>query len=194
MWMYQLEISEELVITQSGISRLWQRFQDDATSTTVSGQTVYRRLRHIDLYARKLLRCVPLTATHYHLRLPWSIEHALWTPQQWPCVVFSDEARFNLQSDSQRTFIWRAPGTRYHPENTIDRHRYGGARWLVSGGIILGSRTDLHDHSVMMTSHIYRYVILKQHVRLFRAVMGAEFLFMDDNARPHRANIVDERL
>ncbi|GFV87848.1 transposable element Tcb1 transposase [Trichonephila clavipes] len=22
--------------------------------------------------------------------------------------------------------------------------------------------------------------------------MGAEFLFMDDNARPHRANIVDE--
>ncbi|GFU39920.1 transposable element Tcb2 transposase [Trichonephila clavipes] len=24
--------------------------------------------------------------------------------------------------------------------------------------------------------------------------MGAEFLFMDDNARPHRANIVDESL
>ncbi|GFX91302.1 DDE_3 domain-containing protein [Trichonephila clavipes] len=24
--------------------------------------------------------------------------------------------------------------------------------------------------------------------------MGAEFLFMDDNARPHRANIVDEGL
>ncbi|GFT25318.1 transposable element Tcb1 transposase [Trichonephila clavipes] len=24
--------------------------------------------------------------------------------------------------------------------------------------------------------------------------MGAEFLFMDDNARPHRANIVDECL
>ncbi|GFX66287.1 DDE_3 domain-containing protein [Trichonephila clavipes] len=46
--------------------------------------------------------------------------------------------------------------------------------------------------SVTMTGHIYRDVILEQHVRLFRGVMGAEFLFMDDNARPHRANIVDE--
>ncbi|GFT38415.1 transposable element Tc3 transposase [Trichonephila clavipes] len=45
-----------------------------------------------------------------------------------------------------------------------------------------------------MTGHIYRDVILEQHVRLFQDAMGAEFLFMDDNARPHRANIVDECL
>ncbi|GFX71519.1 transposable element Tc3 transposase [Trichonephila clavipes] len=43
-----------------------------------------------------------------------------------------------------------------------------------------------------MTGQIYRNVILEQHVRLFRSIMGAEFLFMDNNARPHRANIVDE--
>ncbi|GBM75361.1 Transposable element Tcb1 transposase [Araneus ventricosus] len=163
-----------------------------ATGTTVSRQTVYRRLGHIGLYARRPVRCVPLTATHCRLRLTWSREHALWTPQQWSCVMFSDESRFSLQSDSRRTFIWRAPGTRYHQENTIERHRYGGAGWLVWGGIILGSRTDLHVQSVTMTGHIYRDVILEQHVRLFRGAMGAEFLFMDDNARPHRANIVDE--
>ncbi|GFX68367.1 transposable element Tc3 transposase [Trichonephila clavipes] len=64
----------------------------------------------------------------------------------------------------------------------------------VWGGIILGSRTDLHFQSVTMTGHIYRDVILEQHVRLFRGAMGAEFLFMDDNARLHRANIVDECL
>ncbi|GFX59936.1 metabotropic glutamate receptor 4 [Trichonephila clavipes] len=185
----QLEVSEELGIIQSVISRLWQRFQDDvtakrnrrstasdlsrqhssATGTTVSRQTVYRRLRRIDLYARRPVRCVPLTATHCRLRLTWSREHALWTPQQ-------------------------EPGTRYHQENTIERNRFGGAGWLVWGGIILGSRTDLHVQSVTMTGHIYRDVILEQHVRLFRGTMGAEFLFMDDNARPHRANIVDECL
>ncbi|GFY27526.1 transposable element Tcb1 transposase [Trichonephila clavipes] len=64
----------------------------------------------------------------------------------------------------------------------------------VWGGIILGSRTDLHVQSVTMTGYIYRDVILEQHVRLFRGAMGAEFLFMDDNARPLRANIVDECL
>ncbi|GBM76089.1 Transposable element Tc3 transposase [Araneus ventricosus] len=108
--------------------------------------------------------------------------------------MFSDESRFSLQADSRRTFIWRAPGTRYHQENTIERHRYCGAGWLVWGGIILGSRTDLHVQSVTMTGHIYRDVILEQHVRLFRGAVGAEFLFTDDNARPHRANIVGECL
>ncbi|GFV41864.1 transposable element Tcb1 transposase [Trichonephila clavipes] len=165
-----------------------------ATLTSVSRQTVYRRLRHIGLYARRPVRWVPLTATHCRLRLTWSREHALWTPQQWSCVMFSDQSRFSLQSDSRRTLIWRAPGTRYHQENTIERHRYGGAEWLVSGGIILGSRTDLHVQSVTMTDHIYRDVILEQHVRLFRDAMGAEFLLMDDNPRPHRANIVEECL
>ncbi|GFX01430.1 transposable element Tc1 transposase [Trichonephila clavipes] len=206
----QLEVSEELGITQSVISRLWQRFQDDGnisrcystgrprvttpnedryiylavtakrnrrstasnlsrqlssgTGTTVSRQIVYRRLGHIGLYACKPVRCVPLTATHCRLRLTWSREHALWTPQQWSCVMFSDESRVSLQSDSRRTLIWRAPGTRYHQENTIERHRYGGAGWLVRGGIILGSRTDLHVQSVTMTGHIYRDVILEQHV------------------------------
>ncbi|GFW22655.1 HTH_Tnp_Tc3_2 domain-containing protein [Trichonephila clavipes] len=51
----------------------------------------------------------------YHSR-----EHALWTPQQWSCVMFSDESRFSLQSDSRRTLIWRVPCTRYHQENTIE--------------------------------------------------------------------------
>ncbi|GFW32988.1 transposable element Tcb1 transposase [Trichonephila clavipes] len=109
----QLEVSEELGIPQSVISRLWQRFQDDgnvsryystghprvttlnenrylavtakrkrrstasdlsrqlssATSKTVSRQTLYRCLEHIDLYARRPVRCVPLTSTHCRLRL-----------------------------------------------------------------------------------------------------------------------------
>ncbi|KFM71338.1 Transposable element Tcb1 transposase, partial [Stegodyphus mimosarum] len=108
--------------------------------------------------------------------------------------MFSDESRFSLQSDSRRTFICRAPGTRYHQENIIERHHYGGAGVLVWGGIILGSRTDLHVQIGTMTSQIYRDVILEQHVRLFRGAIGAQFVFMDDNARPHRANIVSECL
>ncbi|GFX64837.1 transposable element Tc3 transposase [Trichonephila clavipes] len=87
---------------------------------------------------------------------------------------------FSLQSNSVRTLIWRAPGTRYHQENTIERHHYGGAGWLVWGGIILGSRNDLHVQNVTMTGHIYRCASHEQHVRLFRGAMGAEFLFMDD--------------
>ncbi|GFW82298.1 transposable element Tcb1 transposase [Trichonephila clavipes] len=128
---------------RSTASNLSRQFSS-VTGTTVSRQTVYRRLGHIELNARRPVRCVPLTATHCSLRLNWSRENALWTPQQWSCVMFSDESMFSLLSDSRWTLIWKAPGTRYHQENTIDRHRYGGAGWLVWGGIILESRTELH--------------------------------------------------
>ncbi|GFY17943.1 transposable element Tc1 transposase [Trichonephila clavipes] len=85
--------------TQSTASDLSSQLYS-ATGTTVSRQTVYRRLGHIDLHARRPVRCVPLTVTHCRLRLTWSREHTLWTPQQWSCVMFSDESRFSLQSDS----------------------------------------------------------------------------------------------
>ncbi|GFU55103.1 transposable element Tcb2 transposase [Trichonephila clavipes] len=66
------------------------------------------------------VRCVPLTTTHCRLRLTWNREHALWTPQQWSCVMFFDKSGFSLPSDSRRTLIWRVLGTRYHQENTIE--------------------------------------------------------------------------
>ncbi|GFW13632.1 transposable element Tcb1 transposase [Trichonephila clavipes] len=90
-----------------------------ATSKTISRQTVLRSLEDIGLYARSV-RCAPLTATLCRLRLAWSREHILGTLQQWACVMFTEESRFSLQSDSPRTFIWRAPGTRHHQENTIE--------------------------------------------------------------------------
>ncbi|GFW53628.1 transposable element Tcb1 transposase [Trichonephila clavipes] len=66
---------------QSTASDLFRQLSS-AASMTVSRQTVYRRLGQIDVYARRPVRCVPLTATHCRLRLTWSREHALWTPQQ----------------------------------------------------------------------------------------------------------------
>ncbi|GFX60930.1 transposable element Tcb1 transposase [Trichonephila clavipes] len=51
--------------TASGLSRQLS----SATGTAVLRQTVYRRLGHIGLYARRPVRCVPLTATHCRLRL-----------------------------------------------------------------------------------------------------------------------------
>ncbi|KAJ4430763.1 hypothetical protein ANN_19354 [Periplaneta americana] len=38
----------------------------------------------------------------------------------------------------------------------------------------------------------YRDEVLERHVLLFRGAVGPHFIFIDDNARPHRANPVDE--
>ncbi|GFX21933.1 transposable element Tcb1 transposase [Trichonephila clavipes] len=193
----ELEVSESLGIAQSVLSRLWQRFQDDGNvsrcySTGRPRVTTPNEDRYLAVTSKRNRRS---TASD----LCRQLSSAIGTTASRQTVyrrlghigIYARIGLFSLNSDSRRTLIWRVPGTRYHQENTIERHRYGGAGWLVWGGIILGSRTDLHVQSVTMTIHIYRDVILEQHVRLFRGTMGAEFLFMDDNARPHRANIVD---
>ncbi|GFS71865.1 transposable element Tcb1 transposase [Trichonephila clavipes] len=93
----------------------WQKKQTEHSIRPVSSALF--SYRYDSFKADRVL--VPLTATHCRLRLTWSREYALWTTQQWSCAMFSDESRFSLKSDSRRTLIWRAPGTRYHQENTI---------------------------------------------------------------------------
>ncbi|GFV97815.1 transposable element Tcb1 transposase [Trichonephila clavipes] len=124
-----------MVINRQSTASDLSRQLSSANGTTVSRQTVYRRLGHIGLYARRPVRCVPLTATHCRLRLTWSRDHALWTPQQWSCVMFSDKSRFSLPDFNMESSRNPLPPR---------EHRYGGAGWLVWGGNILGSRTDLH--------------------------------------------------
>ncbi|GFX00093.1 transposable element Tcb2 transposase [Trichonephila clavipes] len=66
---------------------------------------------------------------------------------------------------------------------------------MVWGGIMIDGRTPLHVfRSGSVTGQIYRDEVLDPYVRLFRGAYGRDFLFMDDNARPHRANLVDEFL
>ena len=45
-----------------------------------------------------------------------------------------------------------------------------------------------------MNAQRYRQEVLEPYVRLFRGAVGPEFIFMDDNARAHRALLVDEYL
>ncbi|GBN10996.1 hypothetical protein AVEN_13658-1 [Araneus ventricosus] len=114
---------------------------------------------------------------------------------QWATVLFTDESRSSLNTDSRRTFIWREPGTRYLPSNVCEIDHYGGGGLMVWAGIMLDGRAPLHVFERgTMTGVRYRDEILEPYVRLFRGAAGSEFILMDDNARPHRALLVDEFL
>ncbi|GFX81443.1 transposable element Tcb1 transposase [Trichonephila clavipes] len=59
--------SKMIVINRRSTASDLSRQLSSATGTTVSRHTVYTRLGHIGLYARRPVRCVPLTATHCRL-------------------------------------------------------------------------------------------------------------------------------
>ncbi|GFV57755.1 transposable element Tc3 transposase [Trichonephila clavipes] len=158
------------------------RHTTQATGRPISRFTVARRLHGGDLFARRPVRCAPLTPAHRRWRSLWCREHRNWRANEWGRVLFTDESRFSLCSDSHRILIWRERGSRNHPSNIIERDRYGGRSVLVWGGIMLGSRTDLHIFDAgSVNGTRYCNEILLPYVRLFRGAMGLQFLFMDDN-------------
>ncbi|GFT57560.1 transposable element Tcb2 transposase [Trichonephila clavipes] len=172
------------------------RHTTQATGRPISRFTVARRLHGGGLFVRRPVRCVPLTPAHQRRRSLWCREHRNWRDNEWGRVLFTDESRFSLSSDSHRILhLERERGSRNHPSNIIERDRYGGRGVLVWESIMLGSRTDLHIFDAgSVNGTRYCNEILLPYVRLFRGAMGLQFLFMDGNAPCHHTVAAEQLL
>ncbi|GFU82570.1 transposable element Tcb1 transposase [Trichonephila clavipes] len=97
------------------------RHTTQATERPISRFTLVRRLQGVGLFARRPVRWVPLTPAHRRRRSLWCREHRNWRDNEGGRVLFTDESRFSLSSDSHRILIWRERGSRNHPSNIIER-------------------------------------------------------------------------
>ncbi|GFU72717.1 transposable element Tcb2 transposase [Trichonephila clavipes] len=139
--------------------------------------------------------CVRLTSKHRRDRREWATEHVNWRRIEWSNVLFSDESRFSVQPDNRRIFLWRNRGRRNNPACMHESIRYGGGEVLVYGGISIEGRTDLYIiRDGPLTAHRYRDEILRPIVVPYAAAIRDDFILMDDNGRPHRANLVEDFL
>ncbi|GFS68742.1 transposable element Tc3 transposase [Trichonephila clavipes] len=207
-------VSAEFGIAHSIVSRLWRQFQTTGTAIRGFSSVVVHEEPHPQMTGTLSYRPEEtggrqreksLDTRHRRLDdryrvLPWPqdctvvvcLHDAL--DNEWGRVLFTDESRFSLSSDSHRILIWRERGSRNHPSNIIERDRYGGRGVLVWGGIMLGSRTDLHIFDAgSVNGTRYCNEVLLPYVRLFRGAMGLQFLFMDVNA-PCRHTVAAEQL
>ncbi|GFY27276.1 transposable element Tcb2 transposase [Trichonephila clavipes] len=109
--------------------------------------------------------------------------------------LMTDESRFSLECDTRRVLVWRDRGTRNKPTFVRERSQYRRAGWMVLGGICIGGRTDLHIiRNGTLTGRRYADEILRPHVIPYAGAIGDSFVFQDDNARPHRARLVENML
>ncbi|GFV04582.1 transposable element Tcb2 transposase [Trichonephila clavipes] len=143
---------------------LLQQHLRSAAGTTVSTQTVRYWLHGVGLYARRPLVCVRLTSRHRRDR-------------------------------RERIFIWRDRGSRNNPVFVPESVRFGGGGVLVYGGISIDGRTDLYIiRDGPLSARRYRDEIIRPIVVPYAAAIGDDFILMDDNSRPHRANLVEDSL
>ncbi|GFW28236.1 transposable element Tcb2 transposase [Trichonephila clavipes] len=174
---------------------LLQQHLRSATGTTVSTQTVRYWLHGVGLYARRQMVCVRLTSRHRCDRREWVTEHVNWRKKEWSNLLFSDESRFSVHLDNRRIFIWRDRGSRNNPAFVHESVKFGGGGVLVYGGISIEGHTDLYIiRDGPLTARRYRDEILRPIVVPYAAAIGDDFILMNDNCRPHRANLVEDFL
>ncbi|GFX35877.1 transposable element Tc1 transposase [Trichonephila clavipes] len=109
-------------------------------------------------------------------------------------VLFTDESRFSLNTDSRRTFMCREPGSDYLPSNVHEIHNYRGGGLMVWASIMLDGRSRLHVFERGSVTRVRFRDVLEPYIHLLRCACGPEFVLTDDNMRSHRALLVDEFL
>ncbi|GFT66989.1 transposable element Tcb2 transposase [Trichonephila clavipes] len=179
----QAEVAKAIGVSQSVISRIWNRFLETGSAGRRPRQgrrraTTPNEYRYLLLTARRH-RNMNATLLQKHLR------SALW-------CRFS---RFSVHPDNKRIFIWRDRCSRKNHAFVQESVRFGGVGVLVYGGISIDGRTDPYIiRDGPLTARQYRDEILRPIEVYYAAAIGDDFILIDDNCRPHRANLVEDFL
>ncbi|GFX12382.1 transposable element Tcb2 transposase [Trichonephila clavipes] len=199
----QAEVAQAIGVSQSVISRIWNRFLETGSAGRRPGQghrraTTPNENRYLVLTVHRH-RNMNATLLQQHLRSATGTTvstqivrnrlHGVGLYARRPMSCFS------VHPDNRRIFIWRDRGSRNNPVFVHESVRFGDGGVLVYGGISIDERTDLYIiRDGPLTARQYRDEILRLIVVPYAAAIGDDFILMDDNCKPHRANLVEDFL
>ncbi|UYV84809.1 MPG [Cordylochernes scorpioides] len=164
----------------------------DTLDHSISTRTISRRLVANGLHSCRPLRRLPLTPPNRRQCLEWCRARSTWMTE-WHRVVFSDESRFCLSSDSRRVRVWRRRGERSNPAAIVERATVRQRGMMVWGAIAYDSRSPLLRIQGTMTAQRYVDDVLRPvTLPYLQGVPNA--LYQQDNARPHTARISQQAL
>ncbi|GFT63735.1 transposable element Tcb2 transposase [Trichonephila clavipes] len=199
----QAEVAQPIGVSQSGICRIWNRFLETESAGRRPGQgrrraTTPNEDRYLVLTARRH-RNMNATLLQQHLRSATGTTVSTQTVRNRIHGVGLHVRRplshFSVHPDNRHIFIWKDRGSRNNPSFVHESVRFGGGGVLLYGGISIDGRTDLYIiRDGPLTARRYRDEILRPIVVPYAAAIGDDFILMDDNCRPHHANLVEDFL
>ena len=187
-------ITRQATMARTSTARRIRGQMRAATQTKVSVSTIKSSLHEVRLHAHRPVKRPKLTRAHRRARLAWCRRHVRWTRAHWSRVMFTDESRFALEHPDSRTKVWRREGERFLDEYVLPVTAFGGGSIMVWAGFSAHHRTPLHHVQGNLNGQRYRDEILRPHAVPMLRRIGQGAVYQDDNARPHRAGLVDDFL
>ncbi|GFX07062.1 transposable element Tcb2 transposase [Trichonephila clavipes] len=130
-------------------------------------------------------------------RIPGQGRRWATTPNEDRYLVLTAQRHRNMNTTLLQQHLRSATGTTVSTQTVRNQlHGVGrmlADRWLVYGGISIDGRIDLYIiRDGPLTARRYRDEILRPIVVPYAAAIGDDFILMDDNCRPPRANLVED--
>ncbi|UYV79799.1 hypothetical protein LAZ67_18000688 [Cordylochernes scorpioides] len=184
-------LRQAVAAPQATCTAILQHVQD-TLDHSISTRTISRRLVANGLHSCRPLRRLTLTPPNRRQRLEWCRARSTWMTE-WHRVVFTDESRFCLSSDSRCVRVWRRRGERSNPAAIVERPTVRQRGIMVWGAIAYDSRSPLLRIQGTMTAQRYVDDVLRP-VTLSYLQGVPNALYQQDNARPHTARISQQVL
>ncbi|GFT22176.1 transposable element Tcb2 transposase [Trichonephila clavipes] len=179
----QAEVAQAIGVSQSVISRIWNRFLETGSAGRRPGQGRRRATTPNED------RCLVLT-TRRHRNM-----NATLLQQHLRLATGTTVSTQTVRNQVNGVGVCMLADRRSNPAFLHESVRFGGGGVLVYGGISINGRTYLYiirDGS--LTARRHRDDILRPIVVPYPAAIGDDFILMDDNCRPHRANLLEDFL
>ena len=120
-------------------------------------------------------------------RLKFATEHVIWTEEQWVCVYFSDESKFNHFGCDGKRFIRHSPKEGYVPQCSKSSVKFRGGSVMIFGMISAVGTGPLVRLQGKIIAIIYKEIVKKHVVPHLRTAINQLPVFMQDNASCHTA-------
>ncbi|KAF0705077.1 hypothetical protein AaE_014664 [Aphanomyces astaci] len=157
----------------------------------ISRTTIRNRITAAGLNGRAARKKPFLSKLNRKKRLAFAKKYQTWTPEEWEKVLFTDESPFNLTGSCGRVYVWRKPGEEFLDACVVPTFKSGRQTVMVWGAIGFNGTGTLLVIDGRMTSADYLELLEDQLPDNFAKLgLPLDFVFQQDNAPIHKANIV----
>ena len=153
---------------------------------SVTTRTLQRMLKSVSwLKYKKMKRRIGLTPLHKEQRLIWAETHVTWN-ENWNCVYFSDEKKFNLDGPDAWNYYWHdlRKEERYLSKRNNDRRSV-----MVWGAFSVNGLSELAILDGVQNSNAYMHTLERFLLPMITSNIRENFIFQQDNAAVHSSHI-----
>jgi len=183
------EREKRKIIRTASNAQMTARQIKAATGVTTHLRVVQNILHDSSVLVHKKIKRKPmLKIEHKNVRLDFARNHMSWTAE-WKKTIFSDEKKFNLDGPDGFDYYWHDIRKE---EKILGRRQMGGGSVMVWAAIGYKQNSNLEFINSHLDGRGYRDMLAKQFPTKGRQMAGNNWIFQQDNASIHNAQLVRE--